>query len=100
MPADISSPIVAIALAVTTACTSVPPPSSSAPQQSWILQGRYQLAASGYTGCLPDQNQISNVTVDHDGNGTWNAACKGKIYLCSVTREFGPAVISCAPAAP
>jgi hypothetical protein len=37
---------------------------------------------AGYTGCLPAENQISNV---HDdlGGATWNATCKGKVFLCS-----------------
>jgi hypothetical protein len=38
--------------------------------------------SAGYTGCLPDENQITNVRLNL-GVTTWNASCKGKTYLCS-----------------
>jgi hypothetical protein len=41
-----------------------------------------QDVSAGYTGCLPDENQITNLKQSL-GVTTWNATCKGKIYLCS-----------------
>ena len=40
--------------------------------------------SAGYTGCLPDENQVSNINATAAGT-TWNAKCKSKskIYLCS-----------------
>src|SRR5689334_15004658 len=47
--------------------------------------------SAGYTGCLPDANEISNV---NSGRGTWNATCQGKVYLCSAVGNDS----HCAPA--
>jgi len=42
-----------------------------------------KIKSAGYTGCLPDDNAISNLNASADGTGTWNATCKSKVYLCS-----------------
>jgi putative lipase involved disintegration of autophagic bodies len=61
-------------------------------------QSHYQILTSGHTGCVPDENQLSNLNIQHNGDGTWNAECKNKTYLCSVTGQEQE-VVSCAPAA-
>ena len=61
---------------------------------------RLKLGSAGHTGCLPDDNAISNAALNPDGSGTWNATCKGKIYLCSAVALRGDSMsISCAPVA-
>jgi hypothetical protein len=58
-----------------------------------------QVVSAGHTGCPPDDNQLSNVSVSTDGGTTWNATCKGKIYLCSAVASGSNAEsYSCAPA--
>jgi hypothetical protein len=46
-----------------------------------------QQASAGHTGCVPEENEITNVT-----NMTWNATCKGTVYLCSMSGKS----VSCA----
>jgi hypothetical protein len=60
-----------------------------------------KIASAGHTGCLPDDNDISNVNLSGDGNGTWNATCKGKVFLCSAAGAPGSVAesYSCAPVA-
>jgi hypothetical protein len=53
-----------------------------------------QQISAGYTGCLPADNQISNVD-DALIGATWNATCKGKVYLCSSAQNAD----HCAPVA-
>jgi hypothetical protein len=69
----------------------------------------------GVTGCVAvvadsprvarqikiDDNDISNVNLSGDGNGTWNATCKGKVFLCSAAGAPGSVAesYSCAPVA-
>lgn len=60
-------------------------------------QNHYQILTAGHTGCVPAENQLSNLNIQGDGDGTWNAVCQGKTYLCSVTGQ-GHEVVSCAPA--
>jgi len=50
---------------------------------SSIVEAKLQLVSAGYTGCMPEENAISNVRYSGFTGGTWNAACKGKSYLCS-----------------
>jgi hypothetical protein len=59
-----------------------------------------QTVSAGYTGCLPDANEISNVNHSLDGSGTWNATCQGNVYLCSAAAAAGSNSESyhCAPA--
>lgn len=60
--------------AATTGCVSANSP---------IVQQKLKTVSAGYTGCMPDENILSNVAPKADGSGTWNATCKGKTYLCS-----------------
>jgi len=59
-----------------------------------------QMISAGHTGCLPEDNQISNVKMNLDGSGTWNATCKAKSYLCSAFLGVSKSEsYSCAPVA-
>jgi hypothetical protein len=59
-----------------------------------------QMVSAGHTGCLPAENEISQNNYNLNGSGTWNATCKGKVYLCSaVSLSGGGLFFSCAPAA-
>jgi hypothetical protein len=61
---------------------------------------KLKIVSAGHTGCLPDENEISNVNSSPDGSGTWNATCKGKVYLCSAVASVGNSEsFSCAPVA-
>lgn len=65
-----------------------------------IVVKKLKLVSAGHTGCLPDENEISNVDASPDGSGTWNATCKGKVYLCSAVASLGDSEsYSCAPVA-
>jgi hypothetical protein len=80
-------------LAIAAGCT---PLSVKSP----ILVKRMQLISAGHTGCLPDDNEISNVTPAFEGHVIWNATCKGKVYLCTEVSSAlgGGESFSCAPA--
>jgi hypothetical protein len=59
-----------------------------------------QMVSAGHTGCLPEENQISNVKMNLDGSGTWNATCKARVYLCSAFQGVSNSEsYSCAPVA-
>ena len=63
------------------------------------VQNQLKIKSAGYTGCLRDDNIISNVNASADGSGTWNATCKDKVYLCSQGSSVGhAATYSCAVA--
>lgn len=63
-----------------------------------IVQDRLKLVSAGHTGCMPDENVLSNVVAHPDGSGTWNATCKGKTYLCTAVASIGNSEsFSCAP---
>jgi hypothetical protein len=65
-----------------------------------IITSRLQMVSAGHTGCLPGENDISNVAANPDGSGTWNATCLGKIYLCSAVAAVNQSEsFSCAPIA-
>jgi len=65
-----------------------------------MVQERLKMVSAGHTGCMPAENVISNVAANLDGSGTWNATCKGKVYLCSAVGSVGNSEsYSCAPAA-
>ena len=66
-------------LAVTTSCLG----GCTALADSSLVRHKLQIVSAGYTGCVPEENEISNVAPNFDGSGTWNATCKGKTYLCS-----------------
>ena len=58
------------------------------------------MVSAGHTGCMPEDNVISNVVANLDGSGTWNATCKGRVYLCSAVGSVGNSEsYSCAPVA-
>jgi hypothetical protein len=61
-------------------------------------QSHYQTLTAGHTGCVPAENQLSNLSIRGDGEGTWNAQCKNQAYLCSVTGQKEE-IVSCAPVA-
>jgi hypothetical protein len=59
-----------------------------------------QMISAGHTGCAPAENEISDVSTSIDGSGTWNARCKGKMYLCSAFLGASKSEsYSCAPVA-
>jgi hypothetical protein len=80
---------VAAALLGVAACTSLNTPTAQ-DQLRWI--------SAGHTGCLPQDNLISN-TVQDGTRGSWNATCKGKTYLCSAVSAGSASSFSCAPVA-
>jgi hypothetical protein len=64
-----------------------------------LVINQLKIRSAGYTGCATDENEISNVNPRLDGSGTWNATCKGKVYLCSQGSSGGHAAsYSCATA--
>jgi len=48
------------------------------PTDSPKIQQKLKLVSAGHTGCLPDENVITNVVMSLNGDGQWNATCKGK----------------------
>ena len=63
-----------------------------------LVQDRLKLISAGHTGCLPDENEITNVSTRSDGSGIWNATCKGRTYLCTAVGSVGNSeAFSCAP---
>ena len=76
---------------ITTGCVT---PSSA------MMTNSLEMISAGHTGCLPEDNRISNVKMNLDGSGTWNATCKGKAYLCSAFLGVSKSEsYSCAPVA-
>jgi hypothetical protein len=64
------------------------------------IKNDLQLENAGHNGCLPGENEISNSTVNVSGVGTWNATCRGRVYLCAAVSSGNQAYeYSCAPAA-
>jgi hypothetical protein len=83
-------------LLLATACMIDP----NSPALKGRLQSALQMVSAGHTGCLPDDNQISNTSMNLDGSGTWNATCKEKVYLCSAFQDINKSEsYSCAPVA-
>jgi hypothetical protein len=83
----------AAVLTLTAGCTT------SQLASSPFVTKHLQLISAGYTGCLPEANEISNVTLNLDGSGMWNATCKAKPYLCTaVGSNSSSESFSCAPA--
>jgi hypothetical protein len=65
-----------------------------------MVQEHLKMVSAGHTGCMPEENVLSNVVANLDGSGTWNATCKGKVYLCSAVGSVGNSEsYSCAPVA-
>jgi len=64
-----------------------------------MVTPKLQNVSAGYTGCLPDENQITNVNLNL-GVTTWNTTCKGKTYLCSAVGNSPESTTEhCAPVA-
>src|SRR5262249_46318657 len=68
-------------------------------KNSPIVRNQLQTISAGHTGCMPEENQLSNVKDSADG-ATWNATCKGKVYLCTGVSDLSNSrTYSCAPVA-
>jgi hypothetical protein len=77
---------------LSTACASLGPMG-----QSPAMANALQMISAGHTGCQPADNGISNIHMGLDGNGTWNATCDDKTYLCSAFKGVNPSdTYSCA----
>jgi hypothetical protein len=62
-----------------------------------MAQEQLRMISAGHTGCMPEENAISNV-VAKGSDATWNATCKGKVFLCSaVPSGSNSSSFSCAP---
>ncbi len=56
-----------------------------------------QMVSAGHTGCVPAANHIAQMDMQLNGNGTWQATCAGRTYLCSAFKGVNPSVsYSCA----
>ena len=66
-----------------------------------MVARQLKMVSAGHTGCLPDDNELSNISLSGDGSCVWNATCKGKVYLCSAVGFAGGSLesFSCAPVA-
>lgn len=74
--------------------------SGNAPVNLPAITTSLQLYSAGHTGCLPGDNEISNSSVTFSGVGTWNATCKGRVFLCAAVSSGNQAFeYSCAPVA-
>ena len=78
------------ALILLTGCVSINSP---------VVTTELQTISAGHTGCMPEDNQLSNVQ-SRAATATWNATCKGKVYLCTGASDGSNArTYSCALAA-
>jgi hypothetical protein len=51
-----------------------------------MVMDNLKTISAGYTGCAPEQITITNLAERNtpiSTGETWNAACNGKVYLCS-----------------
>jgi len=81
-----------IVIAGITGCTAL---SVNSP----VFVERLKVVSAGHTGCQPAENQISSISDALDGV-TWNATCKGRVYLCSGASPRGAGdTYSCASVA-
>ena len=86
--------IAVISVSAISGCVAISP-------NSPVLAKQLKIVSAGHTGCLPDENELSNINANPDGNGTWMATCKGRAYLCSgVASVQGSESFSCAPFVP
>lgn len=92
-------PVITRFLCASTALAFVIAAVSGCAANSPLVQDRLKMVSAGHTGCMPEENVISNVASSLDGTGTWNATCKGKVYLCSAAPAGNAEAYSCAPAA-
>jgi hypothetical protein len=81
--------LTAAALLTVAGCTSLSSP---------VAQDQLRWISAGHTGCLPQDNVISN-SAQEGSRGSWNATCKGKTYLCSAVSAGSASSFSCAPVA-
>jgi len=96
----LSITLLATTVTATTGCAPMPANPPPVPTSSSLITNPLKLGSAGHTGCLPDENVVSNVALNPDGSGTWNATCKGKVYLCSAVALRGNSQsVSCAPIA-
>src|SRR5258708_11667835 len=87
--------VASVAMVICAAGCAIPSPESPA------IQNKLKLISAGHTGCQPEENVISNVISSPNGDGQWNATCKGKTYLCTtVGTATGSHPYSCAPMVP
>lgn len=89
-------------LAFETGCAPMETNPPAVSSSSAFVANPLKMASAGHTGCLPDDNVISNLKQNNTiGSGsTWNATCKGKVYLCSAVALIGDTPsVSCAPVA-
>jgi len=62
-----------------------------------------KLRSAGYTGCMPQDNEIAiSKSEEFAGGELWTATCKGKVFLCTATSDGGKHSMEthCAPAVP
>jgi len=83
--------IVLLSIVLTTGCAALTLSNSE------LVANQLQIRSAGFTGCAVDKNQITSITTNLDGSGTWNATCKDKVYLCSQGPSGAP-TYSCAVA--
>jgi len=96
----LSITLLATTVIATTGCAPMPANPPPVPTSSSLIINPLKLGSAGHTGCLPDENVVSKVALNPDGSGTWNATCKGKVYLCSAVALRGNSQsVSCAPIA-
>jgi hypothetical protein len=70
------------------------------PAPSLRLEDKLKLISAGYTGCAPQDNELSNINAWLNGDGTWNATCKEKNFLCTSVGQVEQGVhYHCAPVA-
>jgi hypothetical protein len=61
---------------------------------------KLKMISAGHTGCMPADNEITNVNqINFTGDSTWNATCKSRTYLCTSTGTVHGETFSCAPMA-
>ena len=85
--------ILVVVLVAMSGCTAI--------ANSPMVARQMKIVSAGHTGCLPDDNELTNVSLSGDGSGLWNATCKGKVYLCTAVGSAGSNSESyaCAPVA-
>jgi hypothetical protein len=44
-----------------------------------MVARQLKIVSAGHTGCLPDENELSNINASADGSGTWNVAILNRI---------------------
>lgn len=87
--------VLAVVVVGISGCPTIPYPP--------MVDTQLKRVSAGHTGCLPDDNELSNVNANPDGSGIWNATCKGQVYLCTAVSAVAGTGISesysCAPVA-